>query len=151
MLSEPQQEQDVIALFHQLVGSGLIKGLHFFGTTSNDRYDSLIEIDYPDTVGFRFNRKTCSLGVGSAIDFPYKSEPKVLEYKYDLDALISDLQKEEKFLKHIDLVVCWTAGGGYSSMLELRPLLVGDNGQERLFYGSTHAAYRVVGGEGSRI
>jgi hypothetical protein len=31
-------------------------------------------------------------------------------------------------------------------MLELRPLLVGDNGQERLFYGSTHAAYRIVGG-----
>ena len=41
--------------------------------------------------------------------FPFHSEPRVLEYKYDLDALVREFDSEVKFPKHIDLVVCWKA------------------------------------------
>lgn len=145
ILSEPRQEQDVVALYHELIGAGIIKGIKFFGTTFNDRYDGLVEIHYPQHDGYRFHKVSNPLGVGSVVELPYQSEPKVLEYKFDLDALVEDVQKEEKFLKHLDLVVCWRATGGYESMLELKPLLVGEAAYDRVFFGSTHAAYRVAG------
>jgi hypothetical protein len=60
--------------------------------------------------------------------------------------LIEDFQKELKFLKHVDLVVCWKASGGFKSMFELKSFLVGTNANDRKYFGSTHSAYRVVGG-----
>src|SRR5262249_10850982 len=35
----PSSEQDVIAVFHELVGMGVIQGLRFLATTERDRYD----------------------------------------------------------------------------------------------------------------
>lgn len=147
ILSEPQEEQDVIALFHELVGSGVIRGLKFFSAKAKDRYDGLVQRAYTDET-FKFDKKNNPLGVGKAISIPDESEPKVLEYKFDFDSLVSDFEKEVKFLAHIDLVVCWRASGRYSSMLELKPLLVSNNGQDRVYFASTHAAYRLVGGTG---
>lgn len=146
LLSEPREEQDVIALYHELVGSGVITGLRFFGSTFNDRYDGLFEIDYPDDIRLRFEKEKCPLGIGTVVQLPYRSEPKVLEYKFDLDGLVEDFQKEEKFLKHVDLVVCWQATGEYQSLLELKSFLAGQSALDRVFFGSTHAAYRVAGG-----
>jgi hypothetical protein len=68
-----------------------------------------------------------------------------------LAALVNDFQKEIKFVKHVDFVVCWTASDGYSTMLELKPLLVGSNGNDRVYFGATHAAYRLVGGTESEF
>ena len=58
----PREEQDVIALFHQLIGAGVIRGIKFFGSHSNIRYDGLVELDYSadDVV---FNERTCILGI----------------------------------------------------------------------------------------
>ncbi len=41
LLSYPRQEQDVVALFHELIGAKILKGFKFFGTSQSDRYDSL--------------------------------------------------------------------------------------------------------------
>lgn len=46
MVSQPQQEQDVVALFHQLIGIGALRGFKFFATSQSDRYDSLFYMDY---------------------------------------------------------------------------------------------------------
>ena len=43
-LLEPRQEQDVIALYHELIGSGLLKGIRFFGSTLGYRYDGLFKL-----------------------------------------------------------------------------------------------------------
>ena len=61
-LSMPREQQDVIALFHQLIGAGVIRGIKFFGSHSNIRYDGLVELDYSadDVV---FNERTCILGI----------------------------------------------------------------------------------------
>jgi hypothetical protein len=59
ILSEPRQEQDVIALYHQLVGAGVIKGIGFFCSTHSDRYDSLFELNYSGDM--RFDVAKCPL------------------------------------------------------------------------------------------
>lgn len=78
-----------------------------------------------------------------AEELPHESEPKVLEYKHDLDALVRDIDAEKKFAEHISLVVCWKASGDYAKKLLLKPFLIGDSGGSRLYFGSTHNAYFI--------
>jgi len=66
----------------------------------------------------------------------------VLEYKYSFDGIVADFEKEEKFVKHVDFVVCWNAGKAYKERLFLQPLLVGDEGSTRQIFGATHKAYQ---------
>ena len=140
LLSTPRQEQDVVGLFHELIGANILKGFKFFGTSMSDRYDSLFMMDYLESESIRFQRDGGRLGIDR--NFPVgKTEPKVLEYKFDLDGLIADFEKEEKFVKHIDFVVCWKAGEAFKQKFSLDPLLVGDEGSSRQIYGSTHKAY----------
>lgn len=141
LISAPQQEQDVIALFHELVGLSVVRGLEFLATSQSDRYDSLFYWNYPDDAKIRFAKEGNPLGVGSGISLPYHSEPKVLEYKYDLDALIRDFSTETKYPKHIDLVVCWQATKQYKERYFLNSLLIGDEGATRHTFGATHQAF----------
>jgi hypothetical protein len=140
LLSYPRQEQDVVGLFHELIGAGVLRGFRFFGTSSSDRYDSVFMMDYSPDDSIYFQVSNNKLGIDR--DYPTgKSEPKVLEYKYSLDGLIADFEKEEKFVKHVDFVVCWNAGKSYQQKFMLDPLLVGDEGSTRHIFGSTHKAY----------
>lgn len=141
LISEPQQEQDVIALFHELIGAGVIRGIRIFSTSQNETYDSLIELSYPEHEGFRHDRQKNPLGVSIELPFPYTSEPQVLEYKYDFDSLITDFAKEIKFPQHINLVVCWQASGAFREKYYLNSLLIGEEGSDRTVFGATHQAY----------
>jgi len=141
MKSTPRQEQDVIALYHELIGLGVIKGLEFLATSQNERYDSLFMLDYEQDDSLRFNKISAPLGVGTGVVLPYASEPRVLEYKYDLDALIRDFSAEVKYPKHINMVVCWTATKQFKERYFLSSLLIGDEGASRLTYGATHLAF----------
>ncbi|HXI38974.1 MAG TPA: hypothetical protein VNH83_03305, partial [Bryobacteraceae bacterium] len=146
ILSEPQEEQDVVALFHQLVGAGVIRGLRFFSAKYNAKYDGLCD-QYHTEVSALFDQKLRPLGIAKHVDLPHASAPLVLEYKLDLDALVRDFNRDIKFIKHIDLAVCWTAGSTHQEMITLYPYLVGSNGNARTIYGATHAAYRIGGGD----
>ena len=139
-LSVLREEQDVVSLYNQLIGNGTVRGIYFFATTHSDRYDALIEYKYSDN-SFKFHKQKNKLGVRNDIDIPYDSEPKVLEYKFDFDSILSDFEKEIKFKNHIDIVVCWKASGKYNESLFLRSLLVEDEGNSREFYGATHQAF----------
>lgn len=148
LLSTPRQEQDVVALFHELVGTGVLRGFRFFGTSQSDRYDSLFLMEYSHEDNILFETETQRLGVNRSLTLPYSTEPKVLEYKYTFDSLVDDFDREEKFAKQVDLVVCWRAGSGYKSKFYLQPLLVGDEGSSRFIFGSTHQAF-PPGSQGS--
>jgi hypothetical protein len=141
LISEPQQEQDVVALFHELIGLGAIRGLQFLATSQSDRYDSLYFLNYPDEQSIKFDKLRNPLGVGSGLNLPYHSEPRVLEYKFDLDALIRDFSAEIKYPKHIDCAVCWKATKQFKERYFLNSLLVGDEGATRLTFGATHQAF----------
>jgi hypothetical protein len=143
LVSTPQQEQDVVALFHELIGIGLLKGYKFYATSQSDRYDSLFFMDYLKDSAVLFDRTSERLGISRSFELPYTTEPKVLEYKYTFDSLVDDFDKEEKFAKQIDLVVCWTAGTRYKEKFFLSSLLPGDEGLSRELYGATHQAFAV--------
>lgn len=146
LLSKPQQEQDVIALFHQLIGLNLIRGIEFFSTSQSDRYDSLYQLHYNDE-SFQFNKSRNPLGVNGTYGFPHQSEPRVLEYKFDLDALVRDFSSEIKYSKHVNFVVCWRAEKQFREKYYLSSLLIGDEGSSRQVYGATHQAFPDGGGQ----
>ena len=148
LLSTPQQEQDVIALFHELIGAKILRGFRFYGTCQSDRYDSLFLMEYVEQDNVLFQASAQRLGIDRAHSLPLSTEPKVLEYKYAFDSLVDDFDKEEKFAKQIDLVVCWSAGTRYKSKFYLQPLLIGDEGSSRQIFGSTHQAF-ATGAQGS--
>ncbi len=140
VLSTPQQEQDVVVLFHQLIGIGLIKGLYFYSATFNEKYDALFMYKYDNDETYSYNEDHL-LGVKPELSMVGESSPLVLEYKYSFDALNSDIDTEIKDVKDIDFVVAWTSGKDFQKKFELRSLLVGDEGATRTYYGSTHVAY----------
>ena len=81
LVSKPQQEQDVIALFHELIGAGILKGYRFFSTSQSDRYDSLFFMECIAEDKPHFDASSQRLGINRALILPYTTEPKVLEYK----------------------------------------------------------------------
>ena len=140
LLSEPQSEQDVISLFHELIGAEVLAGYGIFATSESDRYDCLFAtIHHGNSLVYS---KAVPLGVAQRAIYQGESQPFVLEYKYGLDALIADFEKEKKFEPDIDLVVCWDMGQEYKERYVLRSYLVGDEGSTRTFFGATHAAFR---------
>lgn len=136
--SVPQEEEDVIALYHQMIGCGLIKGINFFGSKRTEKYDALVEYNYRDS-SFAYSAQNV-LGVRSDLDFPWESEPKVLEYKYDLDALFRDFDKSIKFSKHISLAVCWKYSQESTNNMIIMSYLINSNGDGRYTFGATHRA-----------
>lgn len=140
MISEPQKEQDVIALFHELLGCGVLKGYNVFATSQSETYDSLFEMEYPDEIEFKFDRVTRPLGVAHRY-LGQITEPRVLEYKYEFDYLLDDIEQEVKSAAQINLVVCWSASQRYRDKFYFRSLLVTDEGSERVHYGATHQAF----------
>ena len=90
----PQEEQEVVALFFELVGKKLLKGYFPFRVGGNRAtYDALSFIDQDE--GDRLPRDI------------RPRELKTVEFKFQLSGLIQDFTDEMKFLNDIDLVVCW--------------------------------------------
>lgn len=138
-LCKPQEEQDAVAVFHQLVGAGIIRGLSFYSTEYNDKYDGLFEYLYTDE-SFLFSEHT-PLGVRTDIPLNTPSEPKVIEYKYDFSSILTEISKERKYFEHISLVVCWKATGNFTENLLLKSLLIEEEANSRTIFGSTHIGY----------
>lgn len=140
LLSEPQSEQDVIALFHELVGMGALRGYGFLATSESERYDCVFTTNYEDSRLLYSTENKLGVSAGSE---RRESIPYIIEYKYDADALVDDFAKEKKFAKDISLLICWKAGPKTTREFGVSPLLVGEEGSIRHFFGSTHALYQL--------
>ena len=141
LVSEPKQEQDVIALFHQLLALGVLKGYKIYATSQSETYDSLYTLNYGNVEGASFAKNIRRLGVSDRVADHGETEPKVLEYKFDFDSLVEDFERDVKSPEHIDLVVCWEVGSEYKDRFYMKSLLIGDEGGERIHYGATHQAF----------
>lgn len=142
ILSQPQKEQDVIALFHQMIAAGVLKGIQIYSTSEHTRYDSVYRLCYEDENVLYSSSNVLGISNDVQLDYPYITEPKVLEYKYDFDALIRECLSNEKYHKHINLVVAWNVSLRYLDKVELKSLLIDNRGgAERLTFGATHLAY----------
>jgi hypothetical protein len=144
LTSIPTREQDVIALFNQLIAGGVIRGVSIMSTNERFTYDGLyrIKIEEP-TEHHIYDKENNPLGVlNDNIDFddlPFNSHPEILEYKFSLDGLMEDLSDGSKNSNEIGLVVVWETGTQYKENYHVTSLIDEDNLSERQYHGVTHS------------
>lgn len=140
-LCRPNSEQDVVAAFHQLVGMGVVQGVRFLCTSEHDQYDGAYVLRYGDEKIHGFDATDRPLGVSRRLISQKESKPFVLEYKFDLDGLISDFEREVKSPNQINGIVCWEIGKSYQEHYSIRSYLIGDEGTGRQLFGATHSLW----------
>jgi hypothetical protein len=138
--SEPQVEQDAIVLFSQLLAGGVIRGIKLLSTSQNRQYDGLYKfVVTPPAEHHRYDPNTNPLGV---LIENYRedlvSKPRVLEYKFCMDALIYEFENGEKHERDVSLVVVWDIGTEWKRHYGVTSLLDIDNLHYREFHGITH-------------
>ena len=97
-----------------------------------------------------YNRSSNPLGVLEEYvkEHPeFTSKPKILEYKYTLDALIEDLENGDKNSNDISLVVVWDTGEDFRGNYHITSLLDEDNLSERQYHGVTHVVTNTTTGQ----
>lgn len=140
ILSQPQSEQDVIVLFNQLIAGGVIRGIKLLATNQRTQYDGIFKFCVKEPLeNHRFDNVTNPLGViDSYCEEALITEPKVLEYKYNLDALIQEFSTEDKNPTDINLAIAWEMGSNWKQSFEATSLLNLDYIHQRQFHGVTH-------------
>ena len=81
------QEAAVAAIFHELLGAGILKNYRTLKTCYTSRYDV---------------HAICTSTSGTAIE-------TVIEFKHGLESLVRDLQERQKNFSEIQLLVAWDA------------------------------------------
>ncbi len=140
--STPTREQDVIALFHQLIAGGVIRGISIMSTNERFVYDGLYKVAFdlgPNL--YMYDAANNPLGV------PYTTakelqgritSPRILEYKFSLDGLIEDVDSHDKNIRDVDLCIVWQTGVLYKERYGITSLLVPENADQRQYHGITH-------------
>lgn len=138
--STPQSEQDVIVLFNQLLAGGVIRGIKLLATDQKKQYDGVFKYYVKEPFeNHIYNKEDNPLGVQkSEHKVNYSSRPWILEYKYNLDALIREFENEEKKENEINLVVAWEVGELWHKSYQITSLLDIENLHHREFHGLTH-------------
>lgn len=138
--SVPQSEQDVIVLFNQLVAGGVIRGISLLATNQVTQYDGVFKFCVKEPISNHvFDKMTNPLGVDELHHVaPTISAPKVLEYKFNLDALMREFENGEKLERDVHLAVVWDLGSEWKKKYEVLSLLDLDNIHQRDFHGLTH-------------
>lgn len=142
--SAPIVEQDVVALFNQMLSSGLIRGIQVLSTSQYKQYDGLYRI-YMDPPFDKYIRSEDNpLGIESDVlvgtNEPLISKIQVLEYKHKIDYLLEEFSVGEKSPDDIGLVVAWEMGLKWKgSGFEVISYLNNENAHLREFHGFTHS------------
>lgn len=139
--SEPQSEQDVIVLFNQLIAGGVIRGINLLATSQVKQYDGIYKFIVKEPFeNHEFNKENNPLGVQELHhNTEQTSPPKILEYKYNIDALIKEFECGYKNEKDIHLAVAWEMGSEWEKNYEAISYLDLDNLHQRDFHGLTHS------------
>lgn len=150
--SVPTREQDVIALFNQLIAGGVIRGIQIMSTNERFTYDGLykVSIEKPEE-NHIYDKVANPLGIEKEIveeiinNYPqgFHSHPKVLEYKFSLDGLIEDIESGVKNSNDIGLVVAWEVGELYKEKFYIMSMLIEENINQRQYHGVTHRLYDI--------
>jgi hypothetical protein len=140
ILSVPQSEQDVIVLFNQLIAGGVIRGLRLMATSQHDQYDGVFRYCATEPLeNHRYDKTKNPLGVPElTYQEGFSSSPLVLEYKFNLDALIQEFANGEKNDKDIELAIVWETGQEWKKHYAITSLLDPDNLHLRTVHGLTH-------------
>ena len=143
--SVPEREQDVIALFHELLGGNALLGYQVLSTSQHSRYDSLmrVQVDSADILRATFDERSCVWGViahrAEALARDGVIEP--IEYKMSLLGLISDFRSRTKSFSQLRLVIAWGAGPEFEKHVDdfdLTRLEFPRDIELRVYPGQTH-------------
>ena len=120
--SIPDREQDVIALFHELLGAKALLGYRVLSTSQHEQYDSLmrIELSADDVARVIYDRQQCPWGVEDyrAQELTRDAIIEAVEYKLLLDGLIVDLRAERKKFQDVELAIAWDASEDFDEKFE---------------------------------
>jgi len=138
--SVPQAEQDVIVLFNQLIAGGVIRGIRLLATSQVAQYDGVFRYCAEDPLDeLAFSKENNPLGViEEQLIKPYRTQPKVLEYKFNLDGLIREFESGIKHENDVDLAVFWEMGSEYEREYDILSYLDLDQIHHRPHHGLTH-------------
>nr|WP_294790461.1 ATP-binding protein [uncultured Mucilaginibacter sp.] len=145
--SEPQTEQDTIVLFSQLLAGGVIRGIKLLSTSQYMQYDGLYKFIVAHPLeNHVYDEFKNPLGILVENFRETVSKPRVLEYKYSMDALIHEFENHEKQEKDVSLAVVWDIGAEWNRNYEVMSLLDIENLHHRQFHGITHTFHTPSGG-----
>jgi hypothetical protein len=104
---EPQTEQATIAVFHEILGRGLLKGYQTFDINTSSTYDAIIRYSLSGTdvgsVALQIWREKLNKKTTQSIEY----FPLNVEFKHEAADILEDFEDNTKYLEQIDLVVCW--------------------------------------------
>jgi hypothetical protein len=144
LVKEPREEQDVIALFFELLGKGHIKGYRVFATKLNEKYDSVAEFSLEKDPAYFYDETANRLGIpeerfdemGGTMRSPRK---QILEFKHNSDQLINDVEYLVKDVKDIHWLVCWDIGSRHERLgIDIVDVTEPAQKNHRWYYGETH-------------
>lgn len=140
--SIPTREQDVIALFHELVAGGVVRGIAIMSTNEHSTYDGLFRISFAlESALYLYDGEKNPLGVSNEVLDALAgvvTKPRVLEYKFSLDGLIEDFDNNDKNINDIDLCIAWDTGSLYEQRYAITSVLTPENADQRQYHGVTH-------------
>jgi len=153
--SFPSREQDVIALFNQMIAGGVIRGIQIMATNERSDYDGLYRILIDRNELHIYDPKLNPIGVleenienfDSNNQLPFRSGPKVLEYKFSWDGLIENIETGSKNSKNINLVVVGETGEEWKKNYRIFTTLHEDCLEYRKYHGVTHIMRNIDTGE----
>jgi len=136
---QPQYENDVIALFSELVAREYVRGFEILSVSSGSQYDGVVNYRFTrDREKLIYNPTTNPLGVPKASLSQKDLLGKNLEFKKSLADLINEFDEGSKSPQKIRFVVTWDEGELEGSGIDVINLLDNDNYGRRLFHGQTH-------------
>jgi len=147
--SEPMVEQDVVALFNQMLSSGVIRGIQLISSSQFKQYDGLYRIymTQPNNDFVLCEDNPLGIDAEHFIGKEILETPvKVLEYKYSLDGLVEEFQSEVKAPEHVSLVVAWRIGDKWKEMFDITSYLDSNNVHQRQIHGTTHSFTHSMSG-----
>lgn len=136
----PQTEQDVVVLFNQLIAGGVIRGIRLLSTSQSSQYDGVFRFVAEEPFSnLVFSEDVNPLGVHQeGLTKAYKTQPKVLEYKFNLDGLIREFESGYKHENDLDLAIFWEIGAEYQKEYDILSYLDFDQTHRRPHHGLTH-------------
>lgn len=122
------QEAAVVALFHELVGAGLLP------------YYQTLRTGYRETYDWwgRYRAPIQAIGANLRGRFPAGTVdlPIVIEHKFKAESILPDLDRDIKFFTDMDLLVCWDLDAAQFKRQAVSVELIQPD--DVLFYGSNY-------------
>lgn len=157
LVVEPKNEPEVIDMYGELLGLGVLLGYQQAGGFHRDTYDLVLRYKVlKEDPRIAYDPKTNPLGLApNAFGGRYALErpPFIGEFKVSLDGLVEEMasKEEAKNFDEMDLVVCWSLGSRWKREYDLLEFGEDVPISKREFFGATHILSRKGISDGHTI